>query len=250
MRRRCEDRSRHYDLYQTVFFLKPFVCLLYGHLAPLVVGCCSRWLCSRLRSKNIIARNATLILYPLSLIPSPFVDMLTLSLPTIAALFLFSSAVVRATPCIAFDINWNLLAFGLDGKDWNAGTQDTWASGTSRIIFLLFFPLCSVLTSVLSFYPLIFGSGNMQAPLLTLPPRGVREFWSFRGSELVWSLLNTTYIFRPFDGANTACFLSQVFSPPVFFCDLENDVFCLPQVHERCLCDQWRQVKPLEHIHL
>jgi len=60
--------------------------------------------------------------------------MLTLSLPTIVALFLFSSAAVRATPCIAFDVNWNLLAFGLDGKDWNAGTQDTWASGTATDI--------------------------------------------------------------------------------------------------------------------
>ena len=58
--------------------------------------------------------------------------MLTLSLPTIVALFIFSSAAVRATPCIAFDVNWNLLAFGLDGKDWNAGTQDTWASGASQ----------------------------------------------------------------------------------------------------------------------
>jgi hypothetical protein len=27
-----------------------------------------------------------------------------------------------------------LLAFGLDGKDWNAGTQDTWASGTATDI--------------------------------------------------------------------------------------------------------------------
>jgi hypothetical protein len=61
--------------------------------------------------------------------------MLTLSLPTIVALFLFSSAAVRATPCVAFDVNWNLLAFGLDGKDWNAGTQDTWASGASRMFF-------------------------------------------------------------------------------------------------------------------
>ena len=63
--------------------------------------------------------------------------MFTLSLPTIVALFLSSSAAVRASPCVAFDINWNLLAFGLDGKDWDAGTQDTWASGASRPPFLL-----------------------------------------------------------------------------------------------------------------
>ncbi|KAH7882828.1 hypothetical protein F5I97DRAFT_1780904, partial [Phlebopus sp. FC_14] len=48
-------------------------------------------------------------------------------LPTVVSLFLLSAATsVRATPCVAFDINWNLLAFGIDGKDWNAGTQDTW----------------------------------------------------------------------------------------------------------------------------
>ncbi|KAG1778134.1 hypothetical protein EV702DRAFT_1278163 [Suillus placidus] len=52
-------------------------------------------------------------------------------LPTLASLFLLSSATVRASPCIAFDANWNLLAFGLNGKDWNAGTQDTWSSSTA-----------------------------------------------------------------------------------------------------------------------
>lgn len=31
--------------------------------------------------------------------------------------------------CVAFDVNWNLLAFGFNGKDYNAGTQDSWASG-------------------------------------------------------------------------------------------------------------------------
>ena len=51
------------------------------------------------------------------------------SLLTFVALFV-SPVAVRASPCVSFDINWNLLAFGLDGKDWSAGTQDTWASGT------------------------------------------------------------------------------------------------------------------------
>jgi hypothetical protein len=64
--------------------------------------------------------------------------MLSLSLPTLATLFLVSSAAVRASPCIAFDVNWNLLAFGLDGKDWNAGAQATWASGASRMMTLTF----------------------------------------------------------------------------------------------------------------
>jgi len=33
-----------------------------------------------------------------------------------------------AKPCIIFDSNFNLYALGLDGKDWNANTQDTWSS--------------------------------------------------------------------------------------------------------------------------
>lgn len=31
---------------------------------------------------------------------------------------------------MAFDISWNLLAFGFNEKDYNAGTQDKWASAT------------------------------------------------------------------------------------------------------------------------
>jgi len=38
---------------------------------------------------------------------------------------------VLSSPCVAFDINNNLLTFGLGGKDLNAGTQDTWSSSTS-----------------------------------------------------------------------------------------------------------------------
>jgi len=52
---------------------------------------------------------------------------------TLVTLFV-SPLLVRASPCVAFDVSWNLLAFGLDGKDWNAATQDTWASGTATDI--------------------------------------------------------------------------------------------------------------------
>ena len=68
---------------------------------------------------------------PSIVVPPPSLEMFTLSLPTIVTLFLSSFAAVRASPCVAFDTNWNLLAFGLDGKDWNAGTQGTWATGAS-----------------------------------------------------------------------------------------------------------------------
>ncbi|KAG6841004.1 hypothetical protein C0991_002784 [Blastosporella zonata] len=40
-------------------------------------------------------------------------------------------AASAGSSCVAFDISWNLLAFGFDGKDYNAGTQNTWASDAS-----------------------------------------------------------------------------------------------------------------------
>jgi hypothetical protein len=58
--------------------------------------------------------------------------MLSSLLPTIVALYLFSSTAVRGSPCVAFDVTWDLLAFGLNGKDWNAGKQNSWANGTSQ----------------------------------------------------------------------------------------------------------------------
>lgn len=33
---------------------------------------------------------------------------------------------IQASPCLAMDANFNLLVFGLDGKDFNVGTQDSW----------------------------------------------------------------------------------------------------------------------------
>jgi hypothetical protein len=49
---------------------------------------------------------------------------------TFVFLLLLSLKAALATPCIAFDANFNLFAFGLDGKDWNAATQDSWTSTT------------------------------------------------------------------------------------------------------------------------
>lgn len=57
--------------------------------------------------------------------------------PTAVSLLLLSaSAAVKAKPCITFDVSWNLLAFGLDGKDWSAGTQGTWSGSKHVILFL------------------------------------------------------------------------------------------------------------------
>jgi len=60
--------------------------------------------------------------------------MFTHLLPTIVALYLFFPVVVRASPCVVFDANWNLLAFDLNGKDWNASSEAKWSSGNATDI--------------------------------------------------------------------------------------------------------------------
>ncbi|KAK7052310.1 hypothetical protein R3P38DRAFT_2859671 [Favolaschia claudopus] len=54
--------------------------------------------------------------------------MPSLFLVTLLALFTAPTALASSS-CIAFDANWNLLAFGFNGKDYNAGGSDQWASG-------------------------------------------------------------------------------------------------------------------------
>ena len=46
------------------------------------------------------------------------VSLLSLAIPALTS------------PCVTFDANFNLLALGFGGKDYSAGTQDAWASGT------------------------------------------------------------------------------------------------------------------------
>ncbi|KZT10491.1 uncharacterized protein LAESUDRAFT_721860 [Laetiporus sulphureus 93-53] len=56
-------------------------------------------------------------------------------LPTLVSLLILAAAkVVVSSPCVAFDSNFNLLVFGLDGKDWSAGTQSSWTNGTATDI--------------------------------------------------------------------------------------------------------------------
>ena len=55
--------------------------------------------------------------------------------PTLVSLFLLvAPKAASSSPCLAFDADFNLLAFGLDGKDWSAGQQDSWTSGKSTAI--------------------------------------------------------------------------------------------------------------------
>jgi hypothetical protein len=54
---------------------------------------------------------------------------------TLVALHTSSAAAAAAagpSGCVSFDIHWNLLAFGFNGKDYNAGTQDAWSSSSGR----------------------------------------------------------------------------------------------------------------------
>ncbi|KAF4609935.1 hypothetical protein D9613_010263 [Agrocybe pediades] len=45
-----------------------------------------------------------------------------------SALSAMAASSAGPSSCVTFDVNWNLLAFGFNGKDFNAGTQDTWAA--------------------------------------------------------------------------------------------------------------------------
>ncbi|KAI8986906.1 hypothetical protein BD414DRAFT_578157 [Trametes punicea] len=57
------------------------------------------------------------------------------SVPTVVSLLLLAvPKAAFASPCVAFDSDFNLLAFGLNGKDWNAGQQDSWTSGSATDI--------------------------------------------------------------------------------------------------------------------
>ncbi|KAF9444643.1 hypothetical protein P691DRAFT_807022 [Macrolepiota fuliginosa MF-IS2] len=48
----------------------------------------------------------------------------------VVSLLSLSSVASAASSCVAFDVQWNLLAFNFGGKDFNAGTQDAWTQGT------------------------------------------------------------------------------------------------------------------------
>ncbi|EEB99572.1 hypothetical protein MPER_00726 [Moniliophthora perniciosa FA553] len=54
------------------------------------------------------------------------------SLLTLVSLLFSASAALAASSCVSFDSSWNLYAFGFDGKDYSAGTQDSWGSRKSR----------------------------------------------------------------------------------------------------------------------
>lgn len=69
-------------------------------------------------------------------------------LAIVSLYLLFLSNTVFASPCVAFDANFNLLAFGLGGKDWFAGTQDTWTSSQ--------WDCSSILAVVDPFFPFTF----------------------------------------------------------------------------------------------
>lgn len=54
-----------------------------------------------------------------------------IALTTVSLFLPLLSSVLPAAadPCVAMDASFNLLVFGVDGKDYNLGTQDSWTSG-------------------------------------------------------------------------------------------------------------------------
>ena len=59
-------------------------------------------------------------------------SLLTITLVALHTSSAAAAATAGPSGCVSFDINWNLLAFGFNGKDYNAGTQDTWSSSSGR----------------------------------------------------------------------------------------------------------------------
>lgn len=115
---------------------------------------------------------------------SYFAFLLTISLVSVAR---------AASSCVAFDISWNLLAFGFNGKDYDAGTVDTWATGALELRPLLFvtdFPTC------------IFQA------LRRILPRLVGRKWILKQMDAVHHIHSNS----PFNGPNATCYLSQVCS--------------------------------------
>ena len=60
--------------------------------------------------------------------------LLTLFSPLLFSAVLSATVTNSPPACVVFDADWNLLAFGFKGKDYNAGTQDTWGSGLLRLV--------------------------------------------------------------------------------------------------------------------
>ncbi|KAJ3806233.1 hypothetical protein F5876DRAFT_50419 [Lentinula aff. lateritia] len=94
---------------------------------------------------------------------------------TLVSLLFFSvGSRVAASSCVAFDASWNLYAFGFNGKDYNAGTSDSWASGMPS---LTSYQDLALISSLLGTASDVTASGR-----------------------------------PPFDGANTTCYLSQFYN--------------------------------------
>lgn len=98
------------------------------------------------------------------------------------------------TSCVSFDINWNLLAFGFSGKDYNVGTQDTWTSSSGMYDGYIF---CVSFIQVLTAHSpdRNYDAGTAVSPVLSAT--------SQRRSLI-------TRLCRPFNSPNARCFLSEV----------------------------------------
>lgn len=104
-----------------------------------------------------------------------------------------SSVASAASSCTAFDTNWNLLAFNFGGKDYNAGTQDTWAQGQSSLTSP-HRPSTSLTPS--RRYRNRHNSARPTVNTLFSPPSLV--------------CCTDAFHYRPFNGPNVTCYLSEV----------------------------------------
>lgn len=77
---------------------------------------------------------------------------------TLVALFFLSisQTVMGSSACLAFDASWNLYLLGVDGKDYNAATQDKWTGSKSNV------------------FPFSFLVDQLYVPQTTRPPTSRR----------------------------------------------------------------------------
>jgi hypothetical protein len=141
----------------------------------------------------------------LSILPlSPSLAMLRLLALVSLLLLTLSQSPVRASPCVSFDVSWNLLAFGFQGKDWNAGQQDSWTTSQSSFNHppaLTETSNSTLLTTFVSPCSHRFDRHHYHWPSVSIP------LLSIHIKDAQTNLYDS-----PFDGANTTCYLAQFFN--------------------------------------
>jgi hypothetical protein len=141
-------------------------------------------------------------------------------LTLVSLFFLASTKVVLSSPCVAFDVNWNLLVFGLNGKDYNATGQENWGSSTAATEITATsgrppFDSTNTTCYLAQFYNAIYVmNGDSQNP---------NDIYIFDAATQAWSAQSTTP--GKFDFAGSQAILDH--DTNVFYAVSNNELFFL-----------------------